>query len=161
MSKAVCTICQFLYDSRLGLPDSNISAGTPFGTADDSRFMCPQCGGSKDIFIEVEESIIEVEDPADLTEIESEHVPIYTVNDDVLTVRIGQNGSEHPQDHEHMIEWIEVRDEYSDVIDRVYFWENDEVTAVFSIDTDEKFEVLASCSEHGIWKWIPHDSTDL
>lgn len=51
-----------------------------------------------------------------------------------------------------MIEWIEVRDEYGETLDRVYFGENDEVEAVFCVDTDEKFEVLASCSEHGIWK---------
>lgn len=152
MSKAVCTTCHFLYDSRLGLPDSGISAGTPFGTADDSVFMCPQCGGSKDVFMEVVESVIEVEDPGDLTEIEAEHVPVYSIVDEILTVRVGQMGAEHPQDREHMIEWIEVRDEYGDVVDRVYFGENDEITAAFSIDTEEVFEVFASCSEHGIWK---------
>lgn len=114
--------------------------------------MCPQCGSSKDLFLEVEESILEVEDPTDLTEIEAEHVPIYSVSDEILTVRVGQIGAEHPQDAEHMIEWIDVRDEHGDVVDRVYFGENDEVTAFFSIDTDDFFEVFASCSEHSIWK---------
>ncbi len=161
MSKAVCTLCHFLYDSRLGLPDSGIASGTPFWIADDSIFMCPQCGGSKDIFIEVEESIIEVEDPNDLTELESEHVPIYTVEDETLVVRVWQAGVEHPQDRDHMIEWIEVRDEYGEVVDRVYFGISDEITASFSIDTEDDFEVYASCSEHGIWKWIPHESTGL
>lgn len=51
-----------------------------------------------------------------------------------------------------MIEWIEVRDEYGEVVDRVYFGISDEVTASFSIDTEDDFEVYASCSEHGIWK---------
>lgn len=163
MSKAICTTCQFLYDSRLGLPESKIPAGTPFGIADDSVFMCPQCGGSKDVFMEVVESIIEVEDPTDLTEIEAEHVPVYVINDEeTLVVRVGQMGCEHPQDKEHMIEWIEVRDESGDVVDRVYFGENEEeITAAFSIDTDEDFTVLACCSEHGIWKGISHESTGL
>ena len=59
---------------------------------------------------------------------------------------------EHSQDRDHMIEWIEVRDEYGEVVDRVYFGISDEVTASFSIDTEDDFEVYASCSEHGIWK---------
>jgi len=120
--------------------------------ADDSLFFCPQCSGSKDMFLEVAESVLEVEDALDLTEMESEHVPIYTVNDETLEVRVGQIGAEHPQDRDHMIEWIEVRDESGDVVDRVYFGESDEITALFSIDTEEPFEVYASCSEHGIWK---------
>ncbi len=161
MSKAVCTSCHFIYDSRLGLPDSGIHPGTPFGAADDSVFACPQCSSSKDLFLEVEETVLEVEDPADLTEIEAEHVPVYSVADEILTVTVWQIGSEHPQSADHMIEWIEVRDEYGEIVDRVYLGENDEQTALFSIDTEDFFEVFASCSEHGIWKWISYESTGL
>ena len=88
MSKAVCTSCHFIYDSRLGLPDSGIHPGTPFGAADDSVFVCPQCSSSKDLFMEVEETVLEVEDPTDLTEIEAEHVPVYSVASEILTVTV-------------------------------------------------------------------------
>lgn len=161
MSKAICSECQYMYDSRFGLPECGISPGESFWTADDSVFICPQCGLSKDMFIEVEDSVTEVEDPLDLMEIEAEHVPVYRISDDTLEVRVWQLGSEHPQDEAHRIEWIEVKDKNNEVIERVYFGPDEEATALFSVDLDEEFEVFALCSEHGIWKWISHESMNL
>jgi desulfoferrodoxin-like iron-binding protein len=152
MSKALCTECQFLYDSRQGIPEFHIAAGTPFGAADDSIFSCPQCGSSKDMFMEIQESPVEVEDPNDLTEMEAEHVPLFFFENEELVVRVGAAGMEHPQEVDHSIEWIEIRDGADEVVERVYFGENESPEARFSLDEDEEFSVFACCSEHGIWK---------
>ena len=68
---------------------------------------------------------------------------------------------EHPQDTDHMIEWIGVFDETNEIIDCKYFSPGEECIALFSIDRDDFFEVRAACSEHGIWKGIPRESTGL
>ncbi len=141
-----------MYDSRFGLPEIGIEPGESFGSADDSIFICPQCGCSKDMFMEVEDQIVEVEDPSDLTELEAEHVPVFRFIDEVLEVRVGQLGADHPQDIAHRIEKIEVRDENGDVFETVFFGPDEEVTALFSIDPEEEFEVYALCSEHGLWR---------
>ncbi len=162
MSKAVCSECQFLYDSRFGLPEDGISRGTSFGIIDDSTFYCPQCGASKDMFLDIQETPVEVDDAKDLTEMEMEHVPTYFFQDEDLVVRVGSLGVEHPQEADHMIEWIEIRDTLGETVDRVYFGEVDTIIeARFAVDSDEEFGVYASCSEHGIWKGIPHESTGL
>ena len=158
MSKAVCSNCQYIYDSRLGIEDL-IPPGTPFGEADDSVFECPQCQCTKDSFLEVDEVVVEVSDPKDLTDMEAEHTPTYTFRDDVLVVNLGSFDIDHPTDPEHCIEWIEVRDEDGEPIDRQYV--HGETQFYFSIDPEDPFEVVACCNIHGLWKGISYESTNL
>lgn len=49
MSKYICTICGFIYDEALGLPDKGIKAGTKFSDLPDS-WTCPVCGAPKSAF---------------------------------------------------------------------------------------------------------------
>lgn len=128
---------------------------------DDATFSCPQCGASKDIFLEIRDEPITVEDPTDLNEIEAEHTPIYYFEDEELVVEVGELGVEHTQTLDHKIEWIELRDEYGDLLDCVYFGLDEPVVARFSVDEEEKFEVFACCSEHGIWKGISRESLGM
>lgn len=154
MSKAVCSECQYMYDSRVGIPEQGVAPGSPFWMIDDSEFLCPHCWASKDIFIEVEDPVVEVEDPEDLNELESEHVPMYRFSDDTLEVWIGDGDSEHPQEAVHRIECIDLRDSDGNIVDRVYFSEWETPKANFSIDEEEDFQITATCSEHGTWKGI-------
>ena len=158
MSKALCTICHFLYDSRVGFPDLDIGIGTSFSDVDDATFSCPQCGSSKDQFVEVVEQVVEVADPEDLTEIEAEHVPHFRSEDDVVVVEIGIPGYEHPQEAEHRIEWIEALDADGEVLEHASFNPGEAPIARFPIDLEDIGEIHASCSEHGIWKAISHES---
>ena len=49
MRKYVCTVCGYIYDEAVGMPDDGIVPGTKFeDIADD--FVCPVCGVSKDLF---------------------------------------------------------------------------------------------------------------
>ncbi len=110
MSKAVCTSCHFIFDSRIGIEESGIPPGTVFDRVDPSTFLCPHCGASHDQFIEVRDEILEPEDIHDLSEVEAEHLPYYFFEDEDLVVRVGYPDSEHPQEKEHRIEWIEIVD---------------------------------------------------
>jgi desulfoferrodoxin (superoxide reductase-like protein) len=76
-----------------------------------------------------------------------------------LVVQLWAFGSDHPEDPEHRIEWIEVRDEYGDPIERHYVYEATEY--LFSIDIEEPFEVIACCNIHGLWKWLPLENGNL
>ncbi|MDP3011762.1 MAG: rubredoxin [Candidatus Hydromicrobium sp.] len=49
MDKYVCTVCGYVYDPKVGDPDSGIKPGTPFEELPD-KWTCPVCGASKDAF---------------------------------------------------------------------------------------------------------------
>ena len=54
LKKYICTICSFVYDEALGLPDQGIAPGTKWEDVPDD-FVCPDCGVGKDMFEEVAE----------------------------------------------------------------------------------------------------------
>jgi len=49
LDKYVCTVCGYVYDPKVGDPDSGIKPGTPFEELPDN-WTCPVCGASKDAF---------------------------------------------------------------------------------------------------------------
>lgn len=49
MSKWKCTICGWIYDPEIGLPEENIEPGIAFENLDDG-FRCPPCGAMKKWF---------------------------------------------------------------------------------------------------------------
>lgn len=49
MKKYRCIVCEWIYDSAVGDPDSGIAPGTPFEEIPDS-WICPVCGVSKENF---------------------------------------------------------------------------------------------------------------
>ena len=49
MRKYVCTVCGYIYDEAVGMPDDGIGQGTKFEDIPDD-FVCPVCGVSKDLF---------------------------------------------------------------------------------------------------------------
>ncbi|MCS7233906.1 MAG: rubredoxin [Synergistetes bacterium] len=50
VNKYRCLICNYVYDPRLGDPDSGVKPGTPFEDLPEDWF-CPICGAGKDQFI--------------------------------------------------------------------------------------------------------------
>ena len=52
MKKYVCTVCDWVYDPKVGDPDSGIAPGTPFEKIPED-WVCPVCGVGKDMFDEV------------------------------------------------------------------------------------------------------------
>lgn len=49
MKKWRCSICGYVYDPAVGDPENGIKAGTDFEDLPD-RWVCPECGVSKDMF---------------------------------------------------------------------------------------------------------------
>ena len=54
MQKYECSICGWIYDPEVGVPDLDIPPGTSFEDLPDS-FVCPECGVGKEDFEPVEE----------------------------------------------------------------------------------------------------------
>lgn len=49
MSRYVCQVCGYVYDSEIGDPDAGIMAGTEFENLPDN-WVCPVCGAGKEEF---------------------------------------------------------------------------------------------------------------
>ena len=49
MDKYICEVCGYVYDPKIGDPDSGIKPGTSFEELPDD-WVCPLCGVSKDQF---------------------------------------------------------------------------------------------------------------
>lgn len=60
MSKYVCTVCGFVYDEALGIPEDNISPNTKWGDLPED-WVCPWCAAPKSDF-EKEESEVEAKE---------------------------------------------------------------------------------------------------
>lgn len=58
MKKYVCSICGFVFDETLGIPEQGIAPNTLWETLPDD-WVCPLCGAQKSEFEEVKEEIKE------------------------------------------------------------------------------------------------------
>ena len=45
----ICDVCGYIYDPKVGDPDSGIAPGTSFEALPDD-WVCPVCGAEKDMF---------------------------------------------------------------------------------------------------------------
>ena len=52
MKKYICTVCDWVYDPKVGDPECGIEPGTPFEDIPED-WVCPVCGVSKDSFEEL------------------------------------------------------------------------------------------------------------
>jgi rubredoxin len=55
MDKWRCSVCNYVYDPKIGDPESGIEPGMPFEKLPD-RWGCPECGASKDMFRRIEDA---------------------------------------------------------------------------------------------------------
>ncbi len=77
------------------------------------------------------------------------HVPVYEVNGNVVTVKVGS--VEHPMTPEHYIQWIDIQT--TGGIQRVNLTPSDKPEATFTINEgDEVVAVYEYCNLHGLWK---------
>lgn len=100
--------------------------------------VTPSCCGSAMTILEANKMEAAVE----------KHVPVIEVDGDVATVRVGEVA--HPMMEEHYIEWIYLKTDKK--VMRVDLKPDDEATAVFTLDSNEKvIEAYAYCNLHGLW----------
>lgn len=77
------------------------------------------------------------------------HVPVVTVNDREVTVKIGE--VDHPMTEDHYIEWIEI--ETTCGMQRKRLKPGNPPMAMFALAKDEEFiAAYAYCNVHGLWK---------
>ena len=77
------------------------------------------------------------------------HVPVYEVNGNVVTVKVGS--VEHPMTPEHYIQWIDIQT--TGGIQRVNLTPSDKPEATFTINEGEEvIAVYEYCNLHGLWK---------
>ncbi|MGN0586625.1 MAG: desulfoferrodoxin family protein [Oscillospiraceae bacterium] len=77
------------------------------------------------------------------------HVPVYTVENNIVTVNVGS--VEHPMLPEHYIEWISLQTKQGN--QRKALKPGDKPQICFALcDGDEVEAVYAYCNLHGLWK---------
>ena len=79
---------------------------------------------------------------------QEKHVPVGTVDGDVITVDIGS--AAHPMLPEHYIEWVYVLTENGG--QRKALKPGDAPQAEFYVPATDKLVVRAYCNLHGLWK---------
>lgn len=77
------------------------------------------------------------------------HVPVFTVKDGVVAVKVGSVA--HPMVADHYIEWICLQTEQGN--QRKILKAGDKPEACFALCPGDKVEaVYAYCNKHGLWK---------
>lgn len=80
---------------------------------------------------------------------QEKHVPVYEVNGDTVTVKVGAVA--HPMTEEHYIEWVSLKTKSGN--QRKALQPGSEPTVCFRIcDGDEVEAVYAYCNLHSLWK---------
>lgn len=77
------------------------------------------------------------------------HVPVYTVENNIVHVMVGE--VEHPMTPEHFIEWVSIQTNQGN--QRKALKPGDQPEICFALcDGDEVEAVYAYCNLHGLWK---------
>jgi superoxide reductase len=77
------------------------------------------------------------------------HVPVYTVENNIVHVKVGE--VEHPMTPEHFIEWVSIQTNQGN--QRKVLKPDDQPEICFALcDGDEVEAVYAYCNLHGLWK---------
>lgn len=114
-------------------------------------FKCPKCGKVIEVLTDgnstvicCNEKMIELK-PNTIDAATEKHVPVYSVNDDRVYVKVGE--VTHPMDENHYISMIicETKERYT----RINLNPGDVPEAVF--DYEEGMKIYAYCNLHGLW----------
>lgn len=76
------------------------------------------------------------------------HVPVVSVEDGLVTVRVG--AMPHPMEPEHFIQWVYVKTSFGGVFANLS--PGDPPQAAIHVEPSEVEEVYAYCNLHGLWK---------
>jgi rubredoxin len=138
--KYLCINCNYIYDEALGDETEWIEAGTKI----ENLGVCPVCSET-DTFEHINEEIIYVEEDTP-DRMEQEHFIEAEKKDWYITVCVWKN--EHPMWKDHRIAWVGLYDEYGDLLDEVFLWEEDDLVMDFEDYDLDEFEVRVGCSKH-------------
>lgn len=104
----------------------------------DSKVPVMCCGQKMDEII-----------PGSVDAATEKHVPVYTVENNIVTVKVGD--VEHPMLPEHSIEWVSLQTKQGN--QRKALKPGDKPQICFALcEGDEVEAVYAYCNLHGLWK---------
>ena len=104
----------------------------------DSKVPVMCCGQKMDEII-----------PGSVDAAAEKHVPVYTVENNIVTVKVGD--VEHPMLPEHSIEWVSLQTKQGN--QRKALKPGDKPQICFALcEGDEVEAVYAYCNLHGLWK---------
>ena len=104
----------------------------------DSKVPVMCCGQKMDEII-----------PGSVDAATEKHVPVYTVENNIVTVNVGS--VEHPMLPEHSIEWVSLQTKQGN--QRKALKPGDKPQICFALcEGDEVEAVYAYCNLHGLWK---------
>ena len=116
---------------------------------------CPRCGN---IVAVVKESGVKIQCcgkdmeeiiPGTVEASKEKHIPVYLVNGNEVTIRVGS--VDHPMQDVHYIEWVMLQTKFGN--QRRMLKPNDAPEVKFALlDNDEVVAVYAYCNLHGLWK---------
>ena len=87
--------------------------------------------------------------PGEIDAAKEKHVPVYYVEGNKVTVKVGDVS--HPMEDNHYIEWISIQTKAGN--QRKALKPKDIPQVEFLIDKDDEIEaVYAYCNLHGLWK---------
>ena len=87
--------------------------------------------------------------PASVDASFEKHVPVYKVEGNIVTVRVGS--VDHPMIPEHYIEWVALETKFGN--QRKKLNPNDKPVVQFAlVDGDEVVAAYAYCNLHGLWR---------
>ena len=113
------------------------TCGNLVGKIDDGRVPMMCCG-----------EVMEELEPNTKEASVEKHLPVYTYNNNVLEVVVGENI--HPMSKEHNISWIYVETENGG--QRKILKVEGDPKASFCFSDDKPLSVFAYCNLHGLWK---------
>ncbi len=76
------------------------------------------------------------------------HLPVVTVNGNIISVEVGS--AHHPMTDDHAIEWIYLETEHGG--QRKGLRQGEAPAAVFAVEQDRPRAAYAYCNLHGLWK---------
>jgi desulfoferrodoxin (superoxide reductase-like protein) len=132
-----------MYDEALWDKTENIRAWTSISNIK----ICPICE-EEDSFEIVKEEIIYIEEDT-IDRIEQEHFIEAERKDWYITICIWKN--EHPMWPDHKIVWVGLYDEYWDLLDEIFLWDDDDLVVDFEDYDLDEFEVRVWCSKHKLF----------
>lgn len=87
--------------------------------------------------------------PGSVDASQEKHVPVYTVENNTVSVKIGS--VPHPMTEEHYIEWVSLQTRLGN--QRKELRPGDKPEVCFSVCSDDEVQaVYAYCNLHGLWK---------
>ncbi|MEA4911516.1 MAG: desulfoferrodoxin family protein [Oscillospiraceae bacterium] len=86
--------------------------------------------------------------PGSVDASQEKHVPVVSVDGDVVTVTVGS--AAHPMTQEHFIEWIYLETEHGG--QRKALKPGGAPAASFALNGDKAVAAYAYCNLHGLWK---------